>query len=117
MSFMTSFERGMEKILVPVAIKLNSQRHIAAIRDAFILSFPLVMASSFIILINFAILSPDGFIAKMLFLGKIFPNIASAQAVFSPVMQGSVNIMAILIVFLVARNIAISLNKTICYVA
>lgn len=111
MSFMTSFERGMEKILVPVAIKLNSQRHIAAIRDAFILSFPLVMASSFIILINFAILSPDGFIAKMLFLGKIFPNIASAQAVFSPVMQGSVNIMAILIVFLVARNIAISFKQ------
>lgn len=111
MSFMTSFERGMEKILVPVAIKLNSQRHIAAIRDAFILSFPLVMASSFIILINFAILSSDGFIAKMLFLGKIFPNIASAQAVFSPVMQGSVNIMAILIVFLVARNIAISFKQ------
>lgn len=111
MSFMASFERGMEKILVPVAIKLNSQRHIAAIRDAFILSFPLVMASSFIILINFAILSPDGFIAKMLFLGKIFPNIASAQAVFSPVMQGSVNIMAILIVFLVARNLAISFKQ------
>ena len=64
MSFMTSFERGMEKVLVPIAIRLNSQRHIAAIRDAFILSFPLVMASSFIILINFAILSPDGFIAK-----------------------------------------------------
>ncbi|CNE56845.1 PTS sugar transporter subunit IIC [Yersinia kristensenii] len=111
MSFMASFERGMEKILVPVAIKLNSQRHIAAIRDAFILSFPLVMASSFIILINFAILSPDGFIAKMLFLGKTFPNIASAQAVFSPVMQGSVNIMAILIVFLVARNLAISFKQ------
>lgn len=111
MSFMASFERGMEKILVPVAIKLNSQRHIAAIRDAFILSFPLVMASSFIILINFAILSPDGFIAKMLFLGKNFPNIASAQAVFSPVMQGSVNIMAILIVFLVARNLAISFKQ------
>lgn len=57
MSFMASFEKGMEKILVPIAIRLNSQKHVAAIRDAFILSFPLVMASSFIILINFAILS------------------------------------------------------------
>ena len=28
MSFMNAFERGMEKILVPVAIKLNSQIHI-----------------------------------------------------------------------------------------
>ncbi|MEH3351124.1 hypothetical protein POV14_21965, partial [Klebsiella variicola] len=66
MSFMDTFERGMEKILVPVAIKLNSQIHVSAIRDAFILSFPIVMASSLIILINFAILSPDGFIASIL---------------------------------------------------
>lgn len=50
MSFMNAFERGMEKILVPVAIKLNSQIHVSAIRDAFILSFPIVMASSLIIL-------------------------------------------------------------------
>lgn len=32
MSFMDTFERGMEKILVPVAIKLNSQIHVSAIR-------------------------------------------------------------------------------------
>ncbi|MFZ4835448.1 PTS sugar transporter subunit IIC [Rouxiella sp. Mn2063] len=111
MSIMTSLERGMEKVLVPIAIKLNSQRQVSAVRDAFILSFPLVMASSLIALINFAILSPDGFIAKMLFLGKLFPNLASAQALFSPVMQGSVNIMAILIAFLVARNIAASFKQ------
>lgn len=104
---MSKFEHGMERVLVPVANKLNSQRHIAAIRDAFILVFPLIMAGSIITLINFAVLSPDGFIAKILFLGKIFPNLADAQAVFSPVMQGSTNIMAILIVFLVARNLAI----------
>lgn len=104
---MTKFEHGMERVLVPVANKLNSQRHIAAIRDAFILVFPLIMAGSIITLINFAVLSPDGFIAKILFLGKIFPNLADAQSIFSPVMQGSTNIMAILIVFLVARNLAI----------
>ncbi|EOC9189592.1 PTS sugar transporter subunit IIC [Listeria monocytogenes] len=107
MSIMSKFEHGMERVLVPVANKLNSQRHIAAIRDAFILVFPLIMAGSIITLINFAVLSPDGFIAKILFLGKIFPNLADTQAVFSPVMQGSTNIMAILIVFLVARNLAI----------
>lgn len=107
MSIMTKFEHGMERVLVPVANKLNSQRHIAAIRDAFILVFPLIMAGSIITLINFAVLSPDGFIAKILFLGKIFLNLADAQAIFSPVMQGSTNIMAILIVFLVARNLAI----------
>lgn len=111
MSFMDTFERGMEKILVPVAIKLNSQIHVSAIRDAFILSFPIVMASSLIILINFAILSPDGFIASILHLGTIFPHLAEAQQIFTPVMNGSVNIMAILITFLVARNMAISYQQ------
>lgn len=111
MSFMDTFERGMEKILVPVAIKLNSQIHVSAIRDAFILSFPIVMASSLIILINFAILSPDGFIASILHLGSIFPHLAEAQQIFTPVMNGSVNIMAILITFLVARNMAISYQQ------
>lgn len=38
---MSKFEHGMERVLVPVANKLNSQRHIAAIRDAFIFSFPI----------------------------------------------------------------------------
>lgn len=111
MRFMDAFERGMEKILVPIAIKLNSQIHISAIRDAFILSFPIVMASSLIILINFAILSPDGFIASVLHLGDFFPHLADAQQIFTPVMNGSVNIMAILITFLVARNIAVSYHQ------
>lgn len=111
MSFMESFERGMEKILVPIAVKLNSQIHISAVRDAFILSFPIVMASSLIILINFAILSPDGFIASILHLDALFPNLAAAQEIFTPVMNGSVNIMAVLITFLVARNIAINYQQ------
>lgn len=111
MNFMRGIEQGMEKWLVPVAIKLNSQKHIAAVRDAFILVFPIIMASSLIILINFAILSSDGFIAKILFLNRLFPQLAEAQQVLSPVLSGSVNIMALLIAFLVARNIAISYKQ------
>ena len=63
MGLMASFERGMERFLVPVAIKLNSQKHVAAVRDGFVFTFPIIMASSLIILINFAILiACDGFI-------------------------------------------------------
>ncbi|TWP80130.1 PTS sugar transporter subunit IIC, partial [Escherichia coli] len=97
MGLMASFERGMERFLVPVAIKLNSQKHVAAVRDGFVFT-----------LINFAILSPDGFIAGLLHLNSIFPNLEKAQAIFTPVMNGSVNIMSIMIAFLVARNMAIS---------
>ncbi|MCA8679501.1 PTS transporter subunit EIIC, partial [Escherichia coli] len=111
MGLMASFERGMERFLVPVAIKLNSQKHVAAVRDGFVFTFPIIMASSLIILINFAILSPDGFIAGLLHLNSIFPNLEKAQSIFTPVMNGSVNIMSIMIAFLVARNMAISYEQ------
>lgn len=78
MGLMTSFERGMERFLVPVAIKLNSQKHVAAVRDGFVFTFPIIMASSLIILINFAILSPDGFIAGLLHLNSVFPNLETS---------------------------------------
>lgn len=110
MGFMAAFERVAEKALVPIATKLNSQRHIIAIRDAFILAFPITLAGSLIVLLNFAILAPDGFIAKILFLHKLFPNLADLQSVFSPVLNGSTNILSMFIVFLVARNMAISLK-------
>ncbi len=82
MGLMASFERGMERFLVPVAIKLNSQKHVAAVRDGFVFTFPIIMASSLIILINFAILSPDGFIAGLLHLNSIFPNLEKSTSYF-----------------------------------
>lgn len=110
MGLMASFERGMERFLVPVAIKLNSQKHVAAVRDGFVFTFPIIMESSLIILINFAILSPDGFIAGLLHLNSIFPNLEKAQAIFTPVMNGSVNIMSIMIAFR-SPNMAISYEQ------
>ena len=106
MSFMSKFESTIEKTLVPVASKLNSQRHVCAVRDAFILTFPVTMAGSLMLLINFVILSPKGFINQILRLSKIFPNIEQYQAIFTPVIKGSTDILAILVVFLVARNLA-----------
>ena len=107
---MNKFEMMIEKLLVPVATKLNSQRHICAIRDAFILTFPLTMAGSLMVLLNFVLLSPDGFIADLLHLGDLIPNLSDYQAIFSPVLKGSTDILAILVVFLIARNLAKSLG-------
>ena len=83
MGLMTSFERGMERFLVPVAIKLNSQKHVAAVRDGFVFTFPIIMASSLIILINFAILSPDGFIAGLLHLNSVSPTLKKHKLFYS----------------------------------
>lgn len=106
MSMMQNIQNKMESTLVPFASKLNSQRHVAAIRDAFTLVFPLTLAGSLIVLINYAILSPDGFIAKLLHLGTLIPNLTDYQAILSPVLNGTSNIMAILVVFLTAYKLA-----------
>ena len=111
MNMMEKFQEGIERVLVPLASKLNSQRHICAVRDAFILTFPLTMAGSLMVLINSVFLSPDGFVCKMLRLQKIFPNIAEYQAIFSPVLKGSTDILAILVTFLIARNLAKQLKS------
>ena len=110
MNMMEKFQEGIERVLVPLASKLNSQRHICAVRDAFILSFPLTMAGSLMTLLNFVLLSPDGFIAKLLRLESIIPNLADYQQIFSPVLKGSADILSILIVFLIARNVAKTLK-------
>lgn len=110
MSMMEKFQSQIEKVLVPIASRLNSQRHVCAIRDAFILSFPLTMAGSLMVLLNNVFLSPDGFMFKILQFDKICPGITKYQAVFSPVIKGSADIFSILIVFLIARNLAKALK-------
>lgn len=106
MSFMDKFQSAVERLLVPVSTKLNAQRHICAVRDAFILSFPLTMAGSLMVLLNNVFLSADGFMFKILQFDKLFPGIVKFQAVFAPVVKGSADIFSILIVFLIARNLA-----------
>ncbi|HEM8990243.1 TPA: PTS sugar transporter subunit IIC [Enterococcus faecium] len=106
MSFMDKFQSAIERLLVPLSTKLNAQRHICAVRDAFILSFPLTMAGSLMVLLNNVFLSADGFMFKILQFDKLFPGIVKFQAVFAPVVKGSADIFSILIMFLIARNLA-----------
>jgi len=103
---MNSFNAFMEKHIVPFATKLNEQRHVAAIRDAFMYTFPITMAASIVILINNLVFSKQGFIAQILFLPKFFPHLEEAQKLLTSVTNGTMNIMSIFIAYLVARNLA-----------
>lgn len=49
---MNKFVEIMEKSFVPIAAKLGNQRHLVAIRDAFVISMPLMILGSFGTLIN-----------------------------------------------------------------
>lgn len=103
---MQKFNDVLDRTLVPIASKLNSQRHVAAIRDAFMLIFPLTISASLVILINNILFSNDSFIVKLLQLNKLFPNLENAQQVLSSVANGTINIMSIFIAFLVAQILA-----------
>lgn len=48
---MNLVDKLSEKLL-PIVSKINNQRHLLAIRDAFIITMPLVMAASFMVLLN-----------------------------------------------------------------
>ena len=103
---MDKIQEIMERFFVPFAAKLNGQRHAAAVRDAFTLSFPLTMAGSMVLLINYVLLDPSGFIASLLNLGELIPNLTDYQAVLSSVINGTTNILSLLIAFLVAYQLA-----------
>ena len=106
MAMMDKMQSAMEATLVPVAAKINGQRHVAAVRDAFTLAFPMTLAGSLVMLVNYAVLDPNGFIAKILHLGSLIPNLADYQATLTPILQGTTNIMSLLIVFLTAYKLA-----------
>ena len=103
---MQKFNDILDRSLVPIATKLNNQRHVAAVRDAFMLIFPLTIASSIVILVNNLLFSHDSFIVQLFGLSKIFPNLDAAQKILTPVANGTINIMSIFITFLVAQILA-----------
>ena len=43
---MEKFMNAMQKVLMPIANKLNANRYILALRDGFVLSLPYTMAGS-----------------------------------------------------------------------
>lgn len=113
---MEAIQSFMERYFVPLAAKINGQRHVSAVRDAFTLAFPLTMGGSMVILINYVLLDPSGFIAKLLHLGDLIPNLAQYQAILSSVVNGTNNILSILIAFLVAYQLAQEMggDKVLC---
>lgn len=107
---MNYFNMVIERTFVPLASRLNAQRHVGAVRDAFMQTFPLTLAASMVILINNLIFAKEGMIAKLLFLPKLFPNLENAQQFLSPVANGTIGLMSVFIAYLVANILAHHFN-------
>lgn len=96
---MNGFMKWMEEKFVPVAGKIGSQRHLAAIRDGFVGIMPIVLAGTFVVLLNNTI-------------GVWIPAIG---AVLGPingnVWWGTLAILALLVTFSLGYNLAKSYGE------
>ncbi|KAF1301757.1 MULTISPECIES: PTS sugar transporter subunit IIC [Enterococcus] len=96
-------DKVSEKLL-PIVSKINGQRHLLAIRDAFIITMPLVMAASFMVLLNALIFSN---VAVQKFVDLSF---LSELAVI--VNNGTMSILAIIVCYNIGVNLANYYIKT-----
>lgn len=102
----------LEKKFMPLAVKMGQQRHLAAIRDAFALIMPFIIAGAFAVLLNNVVFKTD--VSFSLF--KLFaPNANGTfftDVYIVPIMvliyQGTFAVMALLVSFGLGYYLAIN---------
>lgn len=102
---MNGFIAFMEKHFIPYAAKIGGQRHLVAVRDGFIATMPLMILGSFAVLINN--LPIPGYLD---FMNNIFGE-GKWQNFGGNIWNGTFAILALLIAFTVAYNLAKSYDK------
>lgn len=97
---MKKFMDFMEKHFIPVAAKIGNQRHLVAIRDAFMVTMPLMILGALAVMINN--LPIPGFTNLMdtIFHGKGWMGFGTS------VWNGTFGILSVFVAFLVAYNLA-----------
>ncbi|NBI07209.1 PTS sugar transporter subunit IIC [Senegalia massiliensis] len=99
---MNGFTRWMEQHFLPVAAKIGSQRHLVAIRDAFIGIMPITMVGSVAVLLNVFFRDLPTEWGATSFVETMSPLIA----INGNVWFGSIAIIAFVFVFSLGYNIA-----------
>ncbi|MDR2977672.1 MAG: PTS sugar transporter subunit IIC [Streptococcaceae bacterium] len=101
---MNTFLEIMERRLVPVATKIGQQRHLVAIRDAFVASMPLMILGSLGTLINTLPIQ-----AYQDFMKKMFGD--KWLAFGTGLNNGTFNILSLLTVFAIGYNLGKAYGK------
>lgn len=94
---MKPIEKLSEKLL-PLAAKINNQRHLRAVRDSFIITMPLIIAASLFILLNAVIFSNE--------LVLQFIDLSFLSGLAGIVNNGTMGILAILVCYNIGYNLA-----------
>ncbi len=102
---MDKFVEFMERRFIPVASKIGAQRHLVAIRDAFMVTMPLMILGALATLLNN--LPIPGFQGLMnnIFQGEAWKGFGSS------VWNGTFAILSVLIAYLIAHNLAAGYGK------
>ena len=107
---MDGFVQWMEKHFMPKASVIAAQRHLVAIRDAFVVTMPLMILGALAVLINN--IPIPGYED---FLNKIFPMMYNDAPIWKSfggnIWNGTFAIFAVLVAFLVAHNLVKSYGK------
>lgn len=91
----------LEKIS-EVAGAIGNNLYLRSLRDAFILVIPFLVLGGIAIIFNYVIFSPDGFMLNFM----DADTIVKVQALGTRILNGSMNIMSLLVAVLFAYNIA-----------
>ena len=94
---MKGVDRLSEKML-PIVSKMSSQRHLLAIRDSFIVTMPLVMAASVMVLLN-ALIFSNATVQRIL-------DLSPLAELASIVNNGTMSILAIIVCYNIGWNLA-----------
>lgn len=87
--------------MLPFAQKLSENRYLGAIRDAFVTIMPIIIGCSLFTLLNCVFLGKDHYFDK--WFGQPFNGVVEMGSAIS---SAGMSVMALLIVFLVAKNLA-----------
>ena len=90
-------DRLSDKML-PIVSKMSSQRHLLAIRDSFIVTMPLVMAASVMVLLN-ALIFSNATVQRIL-------DLSPLAELASIVNNGTMSILAIIVCYNIGWNLA-----------
>ncbi len=112
---MEGFISKIEKHLVPLAGKLNGQRHLAALRDGFVAIMPLIIIGAFAVMINSVFLNwADGSLIAAFMENPVsaddivYPSfVVFLQNLMNFIVQGSLSIIGVIAI----ATIAYSLTK------
>jgi PTS system cellobiose-specific IIC component len=93
-----SFVDKLSEKLLPIVSKMNSQRHLLAIRDSFIITMPLVMAASIMVLLN-ALIFSNATVQQFIDLSPL----ADLAAIVN---NGTMSILAVVVCYNIGWNLA-----------